>query len=73
MTSVEQHAMVRQLREYEPRMNRDDLEIFQMYRKRDKDDEDLDEMSKKKLKELFEKYVRKPRPASNPLDKFFGK
>jgi hypothetical protein len=73
MTSVEQHKLVAALRDYEGRMTRDEQETFAMLRKRDKDDEDLDEASKRTLLALHEKYVLKPRPASNPLDALFRK
>ncbi|MDT8324518.1 MAG: hypothetical protein RRA94_10420 [Bacteroidota bacterium] len=72
MTSVEQHKLIRELRDYENRMTREEQERFDMYRKRDKDDEDLDRLSKVKLKELYEKYVVSGRPRGNPLDALFG-
>lgn len=72
LTSVEQRKLVRALAEHETRMTRAEQERFQMYRKRDRDDEDLDVMSKKDLLVLFETYVEKPRPKSNPLDALFG-
>jgi len=34
-----------------------DLDEFEMMRKRDRDDEDLDEMTRRRLTELFVKYV----------------
>ena len=73
MTSVEQHKIVAALREYESKMTRQELEMFEMFRKRDKDDEDLDALSRKKLVELHEKYVLRPKPAVNPLDALFKK
>lgn len=72
MTSVEQHKLVRELRDYTSRMTRAEEEMFDMFRKRDKDDEDLDTLSKKKLQELYEKYVVASRPKGNPLDALFG-
>jgi hypothetical protein len=64
MTHSEQKAMIRELRDYEGRMTRDEQENFRMYVKRDKDDEDLDELSKKNLMVLYEKYVvNRPRKA----------
>ena len=73
MTSVEQHKIIRELRDYEMKMSRAEQELFDMYRKRDKDDEDLDRLSKKKLQELYDTYVVASRPKGNPLDALFGK
>ncbi|MBR9976928.1 MAG: hypothetical protein KFH87_02465 [Bacteroidetes bacterium] len=73
MTSVEQHKLVKELRDYEAKMSRSELEMFEMFRKRDKDDEDLDNISRKKLKALHEKYVVSSQPKGNPLDALFGK
>jgi hypothetical protein len=57
MTHTEQKAIIRELRDYENKMTRDEQEDFRMFVKRDKDDEDLDELSQKKLTALYEKYV----------------
>ncbi|MER3523539.1 MAG: hypothetical protein C4326_05570 [Ignavibacteria bacterium] len=57
MTHAEQKALIRELRDYEGQMTREEQEQFRMFVKRDKDDEDLDELSKKKLSALYEKYV----------------
>jgi hypothetical protein len=73
MTSIEQHKMIAALCDYERRMTRDEMREFEMFRKRDKDDEDLDNASRKRVTELYEKYVVKPRPAANPLDALFKK
>lgn len=73
MTSVEQHKIVRELMDYEMRMTRQEQEMFDMFRKRDKDDEDLDKISKRTLQELYDKYVVASRPKGNPLDALFGK
>ncbi len=72
MTHIEQHKMILELMDYVPRMTRDEQEMFDMFRIRDKDDEDLDELSKKKLTALFEKYAVRPTPKKNPLDDLFG-
>lgn len=62
MTHVEQHNVIRALKDYEQTMSRAEQEEFAMWVKRDKDDEDLDEISKKKLMHLYEKYiVNKPK------------
>ena len=73
MTSVEQHKLIAQLCDVMVKMTAKEREEFEMYRKRDKDDEDLDLFSKKRALELFEKYVRKPKPTVNPLDALFKK
>lgn len=57
MTHAEQKALIRELRDYEGKMTREEREQFHMFVKRDKDDEDLDELSKKKLLTLYETYV----------------
>ncbi len=73
MTSVEQHKIIRELRDYAMKMSRAEQEQFDMYRKRDRDDEDLDRLSKQKLQEMYDKYVVASRPKGNPLDALFGK
>jgi len=40
-------------------MNRDDYDLFQMFKRRQKDDEDFDKESFGKLKDLYNKYVTK--------------
>ena len=72
MTSIEQHKLVAELHDYENRMTREEQAMFVMFRKRDRDDEDLDELSRKKLKDLHEKYAVRARPKTNPLDALFG-
>ena len=57
MTRVEQHKMIETLREYEQKLKGRDLDDFTMFRKRDRDDEELDEFSRRRLTELYEKYV----------------
>lgn len=57
MTHTEQHKIILELREFEPKMTRDEQEEFRMFVKRDKDDEDLDERSQRRLMALYEKYV----------------
>lgn len=62
MTHVEQKKIVRELRDFENKMSRDEQEAFRMFAKRDKDDEDLDDISKKKLMLMYEQYiVNKPK------------
>lgn len=73
MTSIEQHRLVRELREHESRMSRAEQEMYEMFRKRDYDDEDLDTLSQRKLMELHEKYTKKMNPRPNPLDALFGR
>lgn len=57
MTKSEQNRIIETLRDYVKKMNRYEQDDFDMFRKRNKDDEDLDSLSKKKLLELYEKYV----------------
>ncbi len=57
MTHIEQHKILLELADYQRHMGRYDQEDFAMFMKRDKDDEDLDEQSRKRLMELYRKYV----------------
>lgn len=57
MTKVEQHKIVETLKDYIHKMRGRDLDEFEMVRKRDRDDEDLDDLSRRKLTELYVKYV----------------
>lgn len=57
MTRVEQHRIIMSLADYAHTMRGKDLDEFEMMRKRDRDDEDLDEMSRRRLNELYTKYV----------------
>jgi hypothetical protein len=62
VTHVEQKNVIRELKDYERNMSRAEQEEFTMWVKRDKDDEDLDAVTKKKLMQLYEKYiVNKPK------------
>jgi len=49
--------MIELLRDYSHKMRGNDLDEFEMMRKRDKDDEDLDEITRKRLFALLAKYV----------------
>jgi hypothetical protein len=57
MTKTEQRKIIETLRDYSHKMGGRETDEFDMFRKRDRDDEDLDEISKKRLLELFTKYV----------------
>jgi hypothetical protein len=57
MTRVEQHKMIELLRDYAQKMKGRDLDEFEMMRKRDRDDEELDEMTRRRLSELYARYV----------------
>ncbi|MBI4549068.1 MAG: hypothetical protein HY707_13880 [Ignavibacteriae bacterium] len=57
MTRIEQHKIIETLRDYLHKMSGEDLDDFEMMRKRDRDDEDLDEFSRRRLTELYVKYV----------------
>ncbi|MAT40294.1 MAG: hypothetical protein CL946_11900 [Ectothiorhodospiraceae bacterium] len=74
MTNVEQQKLIKELRDVEQNMSKDDYEEFVMYRKRNYDDEDLDVQSKKRLQYMYEEYVVNARKVQkeNPLDKLFG-
>jgi hypothetical protein len=57
MTRVEQHEIVEMLKDYVHKMHGMDLDDFEMLRKRDRDDEDLDLLSRRRLTELYVKFV----------------
>jgi len=57
MTKTEQQKIIEALREYSHKMGGREGDEFDMFRKRDHDDEDLDELSKKRLMEVYIKYV----------------
>jgi hypothetical protein len=57
MTKVEQHEIIEILRDYLHKMHGNDLDDFEMMRKRDRDDEDLDILSRRRLSELYVKFV----------------
>ncbi|MFH0988851.1 MAG: hypothetical protein V1799_02420 [bacterium] len=59
MTHIEQHKMIQELKEYSVKMNREDLRMFEMILKRNKDDEDLDAISTNRLEVLHNRYVVK--------------
>jgi hypothetical protein len=57
MTRIEQHKVIEALRDYVYKMRGRDLDDFEMMRKRDRDDEDLDEITRRRLSELYVKYI----------------
>ena len=57
MTRIEQHKIIETLRDYVHKMRGRDLDDFEMMRKRDRDDEDLDVISRRRLSELYVKFV----------------
>lgn len=57
MTKDEQHRMIRDLKDYQSKMERRDQYDFEMFMKRDKDDEELDSVSFRKLEEMHKRYV----------------
>ena len=57
LTKIDQHKIVETLKDYVHKMRGRDLDDFEMVRKRDRDDEDLDDLSRRRLTELFVKYV----------------
>ena len=59
ITTDTEKEMISELTYYETKMNRDDYDLFQMFKRRQKDDEDFDKESFGKLKDLYNKYVTK--------------
>lgn len=71
MRKSEQHQLIKDLEYYESKMTRDDLDLYGMLRKRDKDDEDLDSISRQQLSLLVDKYV--PRKSKKDLEDLWNK
>jgi hypothetical protein len=71
MPFSEQRELLGELKDFEHKMSRGELEDFQMFVKRHKDDEELDSLSMKRLRELHEKYyLSRPRkPFVDPFKK----
>ena len=57
MTRVEQHKIIETLWDYSHLMRGRDLDEFEMMRKRDRDDEELDEITRRRLSEIYVRYV----------------
>lgn len=57
MTHAEQKRMIRELKDFEWKLTRDETDDFRMMARRDKDDEDLDELAMKRLASLHTRYV----------------
>jgi hypothetical protein len=57
MTHAEQRERIEELMDYRRNMTRQEQEEFEMFLKRNKDDEDLDTLSRKRLVDLYEKYI----------------
>ena len=57
MTRVEQHKIIDALSDYTHQMRGRDIDDFEMMQKRDRDDEDLDNLSRRRLTELYVKFV----------------
>jgi hypothetical protein len=70
MTYTEQQERISELKYLTRFMSRDDLALFEMYEKRNKDDEDLDTLSQKRLEEMFVTYsAMKSKPKiKNPFE-----
>lgn len=71
MSYREQKKYIEALKRFERNFNRKEAEEYKMFLKREKDDEDFDSISMKKLKDLYEKYI-KPVDKSK-YDSFFKK
>ena len=57
MTHADQKRLIRELKDFEWKLSRDETDDFRMMLKRDKDDEDLDELAMKRLAVLHDRYV----------------
>ena len=67
----EQRKYLEELKKSERNFSKQELDVFKMFIKRDKDEEELDSIAMKKLKELYEKY-NKPVDTTK-YEKFFKK
>ncbi len=56
MSYRDQQKYLDALRKYEKNFDRNELEEYKMFLKRQKDDEDFDSVSMRRLKELHDKY-----------------
>lgn len=56
MSYRDQQKYLDALRKYEKKFDRQELEEYKMFLKRQKDDEDFDSISMSRLKELYDKY-----------------
>lgn len=57
MRIIEQHKLIRELKDYLPKMSSSDRYDFEMFQKRDKDDEELDALSAAKLEAMQKRYI----------------
>jgi hypothetical protein len=57
MRIIEQHKLVRELKDYLSKMSSSDRYDFEMFQKRDKDDEELDALSAAKLEAMQKRYI----------------
>ena len=57
MKIIEQHKIIQELKDYVPKMSKEDRYNFEMYQKRDKDDEELDAVSTATLEAMQKRYV----------------
>lgn len=62
MAFRDQQKYLDYLKRFESKMDRNELENYKKFVKRQKDDEDFDTVSMKRLKELYDKYYQ-------PVDK----
>jgi hypothetical protein len=56
MSYRDQQKYLDELRKYEKKFNRNELEDYKMYLKMHKDEEEFDSVSLQRLQELYEKY-----------------
>jgi len=71
MRIIEQHKSIQELKDYLPRMSKEDRYDFEMFQKRDKDDEELDALAAAKLEAMQKRYVT--RKSKQDIDALFRK
>lgn len=57
MRKTDQQRLIKDLESYTVKMNREEKDLFDMLRKRDKDDEELDNLAVQKLQALHDKFL----------------
>ena len=67
----EQRKYLEELKKSERNFSKQELDVFKMFIKRDKDEEELGSIAMKKLKELYEKYNK--HVDTTKYEKFFKK
>jgi site-specific recombinase len=71
MRKTDQQRLIKDLESYTVKMNREEQELFDMLRKREKDDEELDSLAVQKLQALHDKFL--PHRSKQDLEELWNK